>query len=133
MCNIWLNHSLGFLVPPPSLHFCTPSHLFQWVRLGLEAKGPSAAAREGDRGTKMKGGGGGRNPILGKSPTFYAEIKIRYRSIKKSHLFLAVKSWYFFGIFFCNCLECSSRFFIKKEVFPVLDFWPPPPPPASVL
>ena len=34
-----------------------------------KARGPSAAAREGDRGTKMKGGGegGARNPILGKS------------------------------------------------------------------
>jgi len=30
-----------------------------------KARGPSAAAREGDRGTKMKGGGGTRNPILG--------------------------------------------------------------------
>ena len=32
------------------------------------ARGPSAAAREGERGTKLKReGGGGRNFILGKS------------------------------------------------------------------
>ena len=31
----------------PPLHFSTPSPLFQWVRLGLEARGPSAAARIG--------------------------------------------------------------------------------------
>ena len=28
------------------------------ILLGLEARGPSAAAREGERGSKMKGGGG---------------------------------------------------------------------------
>jgi len=39
--------------------------LFQWVRLGLKARGPRAAARrwpsaatgEGERGTKREGGG----------------------------------------------------------------------------
>ena len=35
------------------------------------ARGPSAAAREGERGTKMKGGGGTRNPILGKTQKVY--------------------------------------------------------------
>ena len=45
--DVGLNHSIGFLVPSPSLHFCTPTPLFQWVRLGLGARGPSAAARIG--------------------------------------------------------------------------------------
>ena len=56
---------------PPPFIFVPPTPLFQWVRLGLEARGPSAAARiswaraggpsaaatarEGRR-TKMKGG-----------------------------------------------------------------------------
>ena len=31
-----------------------------------KARGPSAAAREGERGRKMRGGGRTRNPILGK-------------------------------------------------------------------
>ena len=30
-----------------------------------KARGPSAAASEGERGTQMKGGVGARNPILG--------------------------------------------------------------------
>ena len=34
------------------------------ILLGLEARGPSAAAREGERGSKMKGGGGGGNIIF---------------------------------------------------------------------
>ena len=33
--------------PPPPLIFVSPSPLFQLVRLGLEARGPSAAARIG--------------------------------------------------------------------------------------
>ena len=54
--------------PPPPLIFVPPSLLFQWVRLGLEARGPSAAAREEDRGTKMKGGGGDQKSNTGKIP-----------------------------------------------------------------
>ena len=42
------------------------------ARIGLlrleKARGSIAAARVGESGTKMKGGGGTRNPILGKSP-----------------------------------------------------------------
>ena len=40
------------------------------MHCGLEkARGPSAAAREGERGTKMKGGGGGPEIFTGKIPT----------------------------------------------------------------
>ena len=45
----------SYLYPRPHHPLFTGSGL---VRLGLEARGPSAAAREGERGTKMKGGGG---------------------------------------------------------------------------
>ena len=44
--RIGLNH-YWISGPPPSLHFFTPTPLFQWVRLGLEARAPSAEARIG--------------------------------------------------------------------------------------
>ena len=48
--------------PPP------PFPLFQGVRLGLEARGPRAAAREDERVTKMKGGGGGPETQFSENP-----------------------------------------------------------------
>ena len=71
--NIFLlNYSIGFL-PPPSLHFCLIP-LFQWVRLGLEARGSSAAAREGERGTKLKGGGRGPEIQFWGNPYFLISL-----------------------------------------------------------
>ena len=57
-----LNHSIGFLDPPP-----LPYRIGGRALRLEKARVPSAAAREGARGTKMKGGGGARNSILGKS------------------------------------------------------------------
>ena len=59
---------------PPPFIFVPPSPLFQWVRLGQEARGPSAAAREGDRGTKIKGGGGGTRNLI----QYWENLILRY-------------------------------------------------------
>ena len=59
----WLNHTVYGLLEM-TIKTPPPIPLFQLVRLGLEARGLNAAAREGKRFTKIKGGGGGRNPIL---------------------------------------------------------------------
>ena len=45
-----VNHSMGIQVPPPPFSFVPPSPLFQWVRLGLGARGPSAAASSKAKG-----------------------------------------------------------------------------------
>ena len=50
--------SLDFWSGTPSLHLCTPIPLVSVLRLE-KAREPSAAAREGERVTIMKGGGGG--------------------------------------------------------------------------
>ena len=47
----WVNrpnhiYSIGYLPPPPPFIFVPTSPLFQWGRLGLKNRGPSAAARE---------------------------------------------------------------------------------------
>ena len=80
----WLIHCIGFLVPPPpppSFIFVPPSPSFKWVRLGVEARGPSVAAREGEKGTKMKGGGGGTiNSIMGKSLKILPESRFYLRT-----------------------------------------------------
>ena len=65
--------------PPHLLSFflsLSPLFQFQWVRLGLEARGPSAAAgkargpsaaaREEERGIEMKGGGRDQKSNTGK-------------------------------------------------------------------
>ena len=66
---------------PPSFIFVPPSPSFKWVRLGVEARGPSVASREGEKGTKMKGGGGGTiNSIMGKSLKILPESRFYLRT-----------------------------------------------------
>ena len=71
---------LDLCPPPPSLIFVSPSPLFQLVRLGLEARGASAAAKEGERVQNWREGVGDQKSNTGKI-TNLMTLKI----IKEAH------------------------------------------------
>ena len=69
------------MVPPPPLFIFVPvpSPLFQWVRLGLEARGPSAEAREarviGGLALRLEKGSGVKNERRGGGQKFNTVIE----------------------------------------------------------
>ena len=105
--KFWLNHNIGFLVFPPLLSFLYPIPLVsgsgQSQRLGgralwlEQARGPSAAARGGDRGTQMKGGGGG--PEI----QYWENSKIFNDANRPNRKFGPMIQFTFFYRFFSHC------------------------------